>query len=169
MSEFVPISIAKKDLKGAIAFKVISLGELKSGKSKTGDPYQKMDVVIKDDSGAMNLTLWNDDIGKLEPGKFYVLDNAWWSEYKNDVQLSLGNYYELDELESKEYEDIQSKFDDEVSASSAAASDPSRIDSYNAGVNEKLDAVLHELDIIKGMVEPLFKKMVDDQIGAAKN
>lgn len=32
-------------------------------------------------------------------------------------------------------------------------------------LNNKLDRILLDIDTIKGMVEPLFKKMVDDQIG----
>jgi len=32
-------------------------------------------------------------------------------------------------------------------------------------MENKLDSLLHEIDLVKGMVEPLFKKMVDEQIG----
>jgi hypothetical protein len=32
-------------------------------------------------------------------------------------------------------------------------------------IEDKLELILHEVDLIKGMVEPLFKKMVDEQIG----
>lgn len=32
-------------------------------------------------------------------------------------------------------------------------------------MENKLDSLLHEISLIKGMVEPLFKKMVDEQIG----
>lgn len=32
-------------------------------------------------------------------------------------------------------------------------------------LENKIDLILHELELTKGMVEPLFKKMVDEQIG----
>ena len=82
MADFITIAEAKLAKKGNIQFKVLSLGELKTGTTKGGKPYEKQDAVIKDSSGAMNLTLWNDDVGKLEPGLYYSFDNAWWSDYK---------------------------------------------------------------------------------------
>lgn len=169
MTEFVTVAEAKAQLKGNIHFKVISLGELKTGSTKAGSSYEKQDAVIKDSSGAMNLTLWNEDIGKLDPGAYYSLENGWWTEYKNDAQLSLGNYYTLTKIPEDDFisHERSSNPNQPTLAESAKTADgPAPL---LRGVDEKLDAILHEVDLIKNMVEPLFKNMVDDQIGRTKN
>jgi len=172
MSDFVTIAQAKSDLSGNIIFKVISLGELKTGNSKTGEAYEKQDVVIKDSSGAMNLTLWNKNIGALDAGMFYSLENAWWNEYKNKAQLALGDYYDLVKITETDFikREVSSNPNQPTLAESTkkvyATTPPAPL---LKGVDEKLDAILNELDLVKNMVEPLFKKMVDEQIGRSKN
>jgi len=102
MPDFISIKEAKALRKGNIVFTVVSLGELKSGTTKSGDEWQKQVAVIKDDSGAMNLTLWNETIGKVIDGKYYTLENAYWTEYKDEPQLSLGKFYKLNETSQLE-------------------------------------------------------------------
>ena len=162
MSEFTTIAIAKQRKSGNIMFKVISLGELKSGNTKTGTPYQKQDVVIKDSSGAMNLTLWNEHIGLLEPGLYYSLENAWWSDYKGDIQVSLGNYYELEKISESKFVNSTANPNQPTIEQAAKTLGDAPV-SYS--INE---SILHELEIIRGCVEPLFKKMVDDQLAEAQ-
>lgn len=98
MSDFISIKEANTLGKGNIRFTVVSLGELKSGSTKSRDAWQKQVAVIKDASGAMNLTLWNQDIGEVIDGKSYTLENAYWTEYKDEPQLSLGKFYKLNEI-----------------------------------------------------------------------
>ena len=102
MTDFISIKEAKASKKGNIRFIVVSLGELKSGTTKSGDEWQKQVAVIKDQSGAMNLTLWNADIGNIIDGKSYTLENAYWTEYKGEPQLSLGKFYKLNETSTFE-------------------------------------------------------------------
>ena len=98
MSDFISIKEAKERGKGNIRFIVVSLGELKTGHTKTGDEWQKQIAVIKDASGAMDLTLWNETIGEIIDGKTYTLENAYWTEYKGEPQLSLGKFYKLNKI-----------------------------------------------------------------------
>jgi len=95
MAEYTTISTAKANKKGNIIVKVVSLGELSSGNSKDGSTWQKQTAVIKDNSGSQNLILWNDDIGKVEQGKYYFIENPYWTEYKGETQLSLGKFCKL--------------------------------------------------------------------------
>lgn len=166
MTEYTTIAIAKQQKKGNIRFKVISLGELKSGTTKKQEPYQKQDAVIKDQSAAMNLTLWNEDIGKLEAGSFYRLENAWWSDYKGDVQLSLGNYYELEKISEAEF--ANSAADPQQPTIEQSATTPGDPPRQRVSTDDKLDEIIHMLDIIHGMVEPIFKDLVDKQLEASK-
>ncbi len=168
MGEFTTIALAKQQKKGNIKFKVISLGELKSGTTKKQEPYQKQDAVIKDSSGAMNLTLWNEHIGLLEAGLYYSLENAWWSDYKGDAQLSLGNYYELEKISESDF--VNSSADESQPTLEQSSPPPATTPGTppRVGIQDKIDTILHEIDTIKPMVEALFKKMVDQQLEAAQ-
>lgn len=160
MSEFTSIVNAKQQKNGSIKFKVISLGDLKSGTTKAGAAYQKQIAVIKDSSGVMNLTLWNEHIGLLEPGLYYSLENAWWSDFKGETQLSLGNYFELEPISETDFIN-----------STATPNQPTIEQSTQTAGDTPLslnESILHELEIIRGCVEALFKKMVDDQLEDAK-
>lgn len=92
MTTFVLITAARAILKGNLIVKCVSLGELKHGNKKDGTQFQRQQAVLKDNSGIQELTLWDNDIGRLEAGKYYKLDNPYWNTYKNEPQLSLGNY-----------------------------------------------------------------------------
>ena len=170
MTEFTTITIAKAQKKGNIKFKVISLGELKTGLTKKQEPYQKQDAVIKDSSGAMNLTLWNEHIGLLEAGVYYSLENAWWSDYKGDAQLSLGNYHELVLISESDF--VNSSADENQPTIEQSSKPPtSQLETPPprlVGMEDKIDAILHEFDTMKPMIEALFKKMVDQQLEDAK-
>lgn len=98
MSDFISIKEAKQLGKGNIRFRVVSLGELENGTTKAGDEWQKQVAVIKDDSTAMDLTLWAEDIGEIIVGKTYSLENGYWTVYKEEPQLSLGKFYKLNEI-----------------------------------------------------------------------
>lgn len=91
-AEYKTIAQAKADKKGSIIAKLVSLGELTSGTKKDGGTWQKQTGVLKDNSEAMEITFWGEDIGKMEPGKYYFLENPFWSEYKDKTQLSLGKF-----------------------------------------------------------------------------
>ena len=166
MSDFVTINQAKLQKKGNIKFKVLSLGELKTGTTKSGSPYQKQDAVIKDSSGAINLTLWNDDIGKLEAGLYYSLENGWWSDYKGETQLSLGNYYELQLISETDF--VNNSANPNQPTLEQSATTPGQ-PPYSFGIEDKIEEILHVIDSIKSMVEPLFQKMVDEQLEKSKN
>lgn len=170
MTEFTTIAIAKAQKKGNIKFKVISLGELKQGTTKKQESYQKQDAVIKDSSGAMNLTLWNEYIGLLEAGFYYSLENAWWSDYKGDAQLSLGNYHQLEKISESDF--VNSSADESQptleQSSTPPPTTPGTPPPRLVGIEDKIDAILHEFDTMKPMIEALFKKMVDQQLEDAK-
>jgi len=75
----------------SIIVKCVGVGEVKSGKGAKG-PYKNQIATLQDHSGMQQLTLWNEDIGKLDQGNYYKLENPFWTVYKDEPQLSLGNY-----------------------------------------------------------------------------
>lgn len=90
---YVTIAEARLNPKGtSLIVKVASIGELKSGESKSGDKWKRQQAVLVDKSDNQELTLWGGDIGRIEQGKFYKLVTPYWKEYEGDLQLSLGKY-----------------------------------------------------------------------------
>lgn len=54
---------------------------------------------VKDDTGEMKLTLWNDDIESVNVGDKVHLQNGWCSEYQGEKQLSSGKFGKIEILE----------------------------------------------------------------------
>lgn len=75
----------------SIIVKCIGVGEVNSGNGAKG-PYKKQIATLQDHSGMQQLTLWGEDIGKLDQGNHYKLETPFWTVYKEEPQLSLGNY-----------------------------------------------------------------------------
>ena len=49
----------------------------------------------KDDTGTVNITLWNQDVGKVKKGDKIVIENGWVGEYQGEKQLSTGRFGKL--------------------------------------------------------------------------
>lgn len=57
------------------------------------------DAVGTDDNGdTVSVTLWNDDIEKVEVNSRIKITNGWTSSYKNKLQVSTGKFGKLELL-----------------------------------------------------------------------
>lgn len=92
--EYELIDVAKAKKKGGIIVKVIGVSEVSTGTNERGD-WQKQIATVQDNSGQMPLVLWGDQVGKIDQGKYYKIENPFWSVYKDEVQLSLGKFGKL--------------------------------------------------------------------------
>jgi len=71
---------------------------------KFGKQGKLCNVKLKDDSGEIKLTLWNDDVDSVNIGDKIHLENGWCSEYKGEKQLSSGKFGKIEVLASKPQE-----------------------------------------------------------------
>jgi len=69
--------------------------------SKFGKEGKVCNATIADSTGEITLTLWNDDVDKVEVGDKIKLENGWCSEYKEQRQLSAGKFGKLEVLKTK--------------------------------------------------------------------
>lgn len=60
---------------------------------KTGRVYT---AVLEDDSGKIQLTLWDEQIDKVVPGIKVRILNAYVKEWQGEMQLNLGRYGTLE-------------------------------------------------------------------------
>jgi len=69
--------------------KVVSKGDVREF-MKFDRPGKVCNCMIKDSSGEMQLTLWNDEIGLVEAGDTININDGWVKEWNGKVQISLG-------------------------------------------------------------------------------
>ena len=71
---------------------------------KFGKKGSVCNAKLKDESGEVKLTLWNDDIGGVEIGDKIHVQNGWCSEYQGEKQLSAGKFGKIEVVEKGQTE-----------------------------------------------------------------
>lgn len=49
-------------------------------------------AVVKDETGEVKFTLWNDQIEQVTTGTKIVIENGWVKEYRGELQVSTGKF-----------------------------------------------------------------------------
>ena len=81
-----------------LTIKVLSKNEPREVTSKLDDSKHSVtEALVGDDTGTVLLTLWDDDIARVEAGKTYDVVNGFTSLFKNSLRLNIGRYGELKE------------------------------------------------------------------------
>jgi replication factor A1 len=81
-----------------IEVEVSSVGEVREFQ-KYGRRGRVATAVVKDDSGEINLTLWNEDIDKVKEGSKIKVENGYVNEFQGEPQLTAGKFGKLIVLE----------------------------------------------------------------------
>ena len=66
---------------------------------KFGKSGRVCNCVGEDNTGKISLTLWNDDVDKVNSGEKIQIKNGWVGEYQGELQLSTGKFGTLEVLE----------------------------------------------------------------------
>ncbi len=96
LSQEVPISQVqnmrdKINTKGTVKSK----GEVRNVNMRAGGTIDVCDAILSDDSGEIKLTLWGDDIGKVNEGDTVVIKNGYTNSFKGEVSLTKGKFGEM--------------------------------------------------------------------------
>ena len=67
---------------------------------KFGKKGKVCNAKVKDGSGVIKLTLWNEDVDKVKVGDKIHLQNCWCSEYREEKQLSTGKFGKIEVVEA---------------------------------------------------------------------
>ena len=78
--------------------KITDLGEIREFNKNSGN-LRVCDAELKDDSGEIKLTLWNDEIDKVKVGDKVKITNGYCGEYQGEKQLSAGKFGKLEVIE----------------------------------------------------------------------
>jgi replication factor A1 len=63
---------------------------------KFGQAGRVANARIKDDTGEVTLTLWNEQIDQVKTGDVVTIHNGWVSEYRGELQLGTGKFGQLE-------------------------------------------------------------------------
>ena len=69
---------------------------------KFGKSGKVCNATLKDATGNIVLTLWNDDVDKVKVGDTVKLENGWCSEYKGERQISTGKFGKIAVIQPNE-------------------------------------------------------------------
>lgn len=77
-----------------IELEVVSKGEAREFASAKGSG-KVCNVAGKDETGEVQVSLWNEQIDQVNEGNKIRIENGWVSEYKGQLQLSTGKFGNL--------------------------------------------------------------------------
>jgi len=74
---------------------VTQISEPRLVTTRRGEQMRVATARIKDDSGEMDLSLWNEDIDRVKVGSVVKIENGYTSSFRGEIQLSVGRYGKL--------------------------------------------------------------------------
>lgn len=106
MTETVKVKDLRDGLRSidVVTLEVVSMTDTRSVETRFGNEVFVADAVVKDSSGEITLTLWNDDIKKINVGDIIDVKNGHTNQYRGDVKLNVGRYGSLVVVETSEVE-----------------------------------------------------------------
>jgi replication factor A1 len=76
--------------------KIVELSEPREVMSRFSNKlYRVVTAVLSDDSGKINLTLWNEQIDAVKPEATVTVENGYVTEFRGVKQLNVGKYGKL--------------------------------------------------------------------------
>lgn len=73
--------------------------------SKFGNTGRVATVTLKDSSGEVKLTLWNDDVDRVHVGDRVKITNGYVNEFQGEIQLTAGKYGTLEVINKEDNQD----------------------------------------------------------------
>lgn len=82
----------------SVTGKVDSVGEPRTVNLKAGGTNNVADATITDESGSIKLSLWGDDIDKVQTGDRISIENGYINTFKGENSVNIGKFGKLSKL-----------------------------------------------------------------------
>jgi replication factor A1 len=80
-----------------VTAKVVSKTEIREiPMGRDGSPHKVSDALIGDETGVVYLTLWDDNIEKVNDGDTVRIENGYVTLFKGNIRLNIGKYGKLE-------------------------------------------------------------------------
>ncbi|MCL2134754.1 MAG: OB-fold nucleic acid binding domain-containing protein [Candidatus Bathyarchaeota archaeon] len=80
-----------------ITAKVVSKTEIREiPMGRDGSPHKVSDALVGDETGTVYLTLWDDNIEKMNDGDSVRIENGYVTLFKGNIRLNIGKYGKIE-------------------------------------------------------------------------
>lgn len=104
--------------------------------TKFGRELKVSNAILKDDSGSIKLTLWNEDVSKFNEGDTVKITNGYVNEFQGEPQLTAGKFGKMEKVGEGEVSEPDKSEADQVSLSDETAETMAEDASEDAAVEE---------------------------------
>ncbi|MEM3670861.1 MAG: OB-fold nucleic acid binding domain-containing protein [Thermoprotei archaeon] len=77
---------------------LVDIGEVRTVNLRAGGQSRVADAVLQDDSGAVDLTLWDNQVDEFSVGDKVQIQNGYTSEFRGRVKLNVGRYGKITKI-----------------------------------------------------------------------
>ena len=92
VSELTPASRAVN-----VTAKIVSKSEIRNiAAGRDGSPHRVCDALVGDETGVVYLTLWDDNIDKVNDGDSITVGNGYVTLFRGNMRLNIGRYGKLE-------------------------------------------------------------------------
>ena len=96
MSRIMKISELKAGMRNlSVTGKIDSVGEPRTVNLRAGGTNTVADAIISDESGSIKLSLWGEDINKIQAGDRISIENGYVNTFKGENSISIGKFGKL--------------------------------------------------------------------------
>ena len=74
---------------------VVELSEPRTVNLRTGGEGRVADCMLKDESGEIKLSLWDDQIDQVKEGSMVTVTNGYTNSFRGELRLNVGRYGKL--------------------------------------------------------------------------
>jgi replication factor A1 len=82
----------------SVTGKIDSVGESRTVNLKAGGTNNVADAIISDESGSMKLSLWGEDINKVQAGDRVSIENGYINTFKGENSINIGKFGKLNKV-----------------------------------------------------------------------
>ena len=79
---------------------IVEISEPRTVNLRTGGEARVADCMLKDESGQIKLSLWDDQIDMVKQGSKVRVLNGYTNSFRGELRLNVGKYGKLEILES---------------------------------------------------------------------
>ena len=79
---------------------IVEMAEPRTVNLRTGGEARVADCMLKDDSGQIKLSLWDDQIDMVKQGSKVRVTNGYTNSFRGELRLNVGKYGKLEVLQA---------------------------------------------------------------------
>ena len=79
---------------------IVEISEPRTVNLRTGGEARVADCMLKDESGQIKLSLWDDQIDMVKQGSKVRVLNGYTNSFRGELRLNVGKYGKLEVIES---------------------------------------------------------------------